>query len=252
MQKAASCLLLIASLLLSSCAKPQVVRKAEPEPYTGPVTIDVLKKSVGFGNVSSIKSLVDVSVFKDGEASGSLNGVLGYKAPSNMKVSMFGPFGLTVTELLMTSTVLQMHIPSKALLYEWKSSGISLSTLLDDHFIYAMEEKGDELYLYAFGDAEGGSGLFATYIFDRKYLLNRGIVFYRENKEAARISFGSFNGRVPEKTMVGFLNGSAMEITLREPEYDTDIPDGYFKQIPHADKKVLPFQDLLKRLAPKR
>ena len=245
-------LLLMSMILPLSCAKRQVARKAEPELYTGPVTIEVLKQSVGFRDVRSIKSLVDVKIFNNGETAGSLSGVFGYKSPGNTRVSLFGPFGLTVTELLITETILQMHVPSKALLYEGESTGISFSSLLDDRFMYTKEEEGKELRLYVFREQEGNHGLFAKYIFDKKNLLNRKIYFYRDGHEIAELNFNNYNGRVPEQTIITFQNGSSIQITLIEPEYDAEIPDKYFRQIPHKDNKILPFQDLFNRFAPMR
>jgi hypothetical protein len=90
------------------------------------------------------------------------------------------------------------------------------------------------------------------YLFDRTFLLNRKIIVYRSAEEAVTISFGNFNGKVPEQARLSFSNGTDMEITLQEPEYDTEIPGGYFSEIEHGDKQVLPFQELLKRFAPSR
>lgn len=252
MQRLALSVLLLSLIVLTACAQRPVAKRAEPELFTGPVTIEALKKSVGFRDVRSIKSLVNVSVFKDGEPAGRLNGVFGYTAPGNMRVSLFGPFGLTATDILITETILQMHIPSRALLYEGEASGISLSSLLDDRFIYTWEEEGGELFLYSFRDGETGNGLFAKYIFDKKYLLNRKIYFYRDGHEIAKIDFSAYNGRTPEQTTIAFQNRSAIEITLIEPEYDAEIPDEYFSPVTHEDKEILSFQDLFNRLAPIR
>jgi hypothetical protein len=57
---------------------------------------------------------------------------------------------------------------------------------------------------------------------------------------------------VPELIRLSFSNGTAMEVTFREPEFDTEIPDGFFSRIEHADNDVLPFQELLRRFAPNR
>jgi hypothetical protein len=90
------------------------------------------------------------------------------------------------------------------------------------------------------------------YLFDRTYLLNRQIIVYREGEEQVRIGFDGFNGSVPEKTRFSFANGTDMDIRLREPEYDTEIPSEYFREIDHNDNQVLPLQDLLKRFDPSR
>jgi len=246
--------MLAALLLTGGCApKKGVVRQPEAEPYTGPVTTEVLKRSVGFRDIRTIKALVDVKVFKKGEPAGSFNGVLGYKAPDAVKTSFFGPFGLTVMEMLATKDVLQVYIPPKNIMYEMLSPGISLSSLRNDNrSLYVMQEEGDFHALYVYNAADTTEGPLMKYLFDQTYLLNQKIVVYRSAEEAMTISFGNFNGTVPELARLSFSNGTDMEITFQEPEYDTEIPDAYFREIEHGDKQILPFQELLKRFAPSR
>jgi hypothetical protein len=239
--------------LAPGCApRKGVVRQSEAEPYTGPVTVEVLKRSIGFGDVKTIKALADVKVFRNGEPAGSFNGVLGYKAPDALKTSFFGPFGLTVMEMLVLREILQVYIPPRNTLYEMLSPGLSLSSLHDERFRFMMQEEGDFHALYAYPAAGTTEGPVMKYLFDRTYLLNRKIIIYRSAEEAATITFGSFNGKVPEQARLSFGNGTDMEITLQESEYDTEIPDDYFREIEHGDNRVLPFQELLKRFAPSR
>ncbi|NJD57643.1 MAG: hypothetical protein FIA94_14735 [Nitrospirae bacterium] len=246
--------MLAALLLFAGCAaKKEVVRQPKAGPYTGPVTIEVLKQSVGFRDIRTIKALVDVKVFRKGEPAGSFNGVLGYKAPDAVKTSFFGPFGLTVMEMLATKDVLQVYVPPKNILYETLSPGISLSSLRnDDRFLYVMQEEGDFHALYVYNAADTTEGPLMKYLFDRTFLLNRKIIVYRSAEEAMTISFGDFDGTVPGLSRISFSNGTDMEITFQEPEYDTEIPDAYFREIEHGDKQILPFQELLKRFAPRR
>ena len=239
-------------LLGSSCAKREVVRQPELEPYAGPVTVEALKSSIGFRDVKTIKALADAEIYKNGEPAGSFSGVFGYKAPDSLKTSFFGPFGLTVMEVLITRDLLQVSLPSKNVLYQMNSPEISFSALVNLSGRYEMQEEDDLYALYVYNNPDRSAGLVMKYLFDRTYLLNRRIIVYRDSTETVMIGFDRFNGKVPEKMKVSFNNGMDMEMELRESEYDTDIPDGYFAEIERLDKKILPLQELLRRFDPRR
>lgn len=242
----------IAVLLpLTGCgAKQALVRQPGLEPNSGPVTVEVLKKSIGFRDIKTIKALTDVRIFKNNEPAESFSGVFGYQSPDSLKTSFFGPFGITIMEFLIAKDMLQVYLPSQNKLYEMRSPEISFSSLLNGKFRYTMQEEGDSYVVLAYVSAEDAAAPSMKYFFDRIYLLNRRIIVYKEREEVVTIDFDGFNGKLPEKTKLSFNNGTEIRITLQEPEYDTDIPPEYFNEIEHTDKQVLPFQDLLKRLAP--
>jgi hypothetical protein len=237
--------------LSAGCApREEIVRQPEIEPYRGTVTVEVLKRSVGFGAVGTLKALTEVKVFSKGEPAGSFSGVLGYKAPDALKTVFFGPFGLTVMEMLISHELLQVYLPPKNALYEMKSPEVAFSSLMNnDRYLLAMQEEGDLYALYAYDRTDTSQGPVMKYLFDRTYLLNRRVILYRAAGGTVVAAFGNFNGRVPEQIRLAFSNGTDMEITLQEPEFDTEIPDEYFAEIEHGDKKVLPLQELLKRVA---
>jgi len=244
----------IAALLsLTGCgAKKELVRQPELEAYSGPVTVEALKSSIGFRDTKTIKALTDVRIFKNGEPASSISGVFGYQAPDSLKTSFFGPFGIIIMEVLIAKDMLQIYLPPKNMLYEMKSPEISFSSLMNGKFRYTMQEEGDSYVLLAYDSADIAAAPAMKYLFDRIYLLNRRIIAYKEGDEVITIDFDGFKGKVPEKTKISFNNSTEMHITLQEPEYDTDIPSGYFKEIEHTDKKVLPFRDILKRFDPKQ
>jgi len=241
-------LLVMAVLCLSlfSCAPKEVIRRAEPAPYEGMVTVEALQQSVGFGNVSTIKALAEVTVYKHGTNAGSMNGVVGYKAPRNMRIDLFGPFGLTVTELLISEDLLQVSLPQKNILYEWNDPEVSFTGLMKGRFRYEKAEEGDMHVLFAYAADRHNSDVSAKYYFDRTYLLNRAISLYKDGSEVITAEFDDFNGRVPERIKIMLSSGIAVNIALRESEFDSDIPDEYFKTIEHGDKQIKPFEKLLK------
>lgn len=242
----------LAMMLGTACAPKESVRKTELEPHTGAVTVEVLKNSIGFRETKTIKALTDVRIFKDGEPAGSFSGVFGYQAPDSLKTGFFGPFGITVMEFLIAKDMLQIYLPPKNILYEMRSPEISFSSLMNGKFRYSMQEEEGSYVLLAYDPAGTAAGPAMKYFFDRTYLLNRRIIVYKEGEAVMSIDFDGFNRKVPEKTKLSFGNSTEMHITLQEPEYDTEIPAEYFKEIEHTDKTVLPFQDLLKRFEPKR
>ena len=246
-------IVVIASLLtLTSCGSRELVRQPELEPYTGPVTVEVLRKSIGFRDTKTVKALTDVRIIRNNEPAGSFSGVFGYQAPNSLKTSFFGPFGITIMEFLIVKDMIQVYLPSRNILYEMISPEISFSSLMNGKFRYTMQEDGDFYVLLAFDSPEVAAAPVMKYFFDSTYLLNRRIIVYKEGEEVITIDFDGFNVRMPEKTRLSFGNSTEMHITLQEQEYNTDIPPGYFKNIEHNDKKVLPFQDLLKRFDPER
>lgn len=238
--------LFVISMSMFSCAPKEVLRRPGPGPYEGIVTIEALKQSVGFGNVKSIKALAKVTVYKQGSNEGSMNGVVGYKSPRQMRIDLFGPFGLTVTELLISGDLLQILVPQKNILYEWNSPEISFTGLMQGAFRYEMAEEGDMHVLFAYLADGENSEVAAKYYFDRTYLLNRAISLYKDGPEVIKAEFDDFNGRVPERIKITLSSGLAVNIALQEAEFDSDIPDEYFKTIEHGDKQIKPFEELLK------
>ncbi len=244
--------LILFCCLIFSCVKKEEIKRTEIVPYSGPVTVEALRQSIVFRNVKSIKALSEVTVYKRGEPAGSFSGVFGYKSPGYMRTSLFGPFGLTAMDLLVSKDLIQMYIPHRDTLYEWKSPEVSFNALLDSGFRYSMDEDEDAFLLYAYRYENSEPELATKYIFDRTYLINRSVIFYKDGMDFIKIDFTGFNGRIPERIRVLFHNGMAMDFLLREPEFDTDISDDYFVTIDHADKKVRPFQEILKRFDPNR
>ena len=240
----------VISLALFSCAKKEALRRTEIAPYQGTVTVGSLTQSIGFGNVSSVKALAEVSIARQGEYEGSLNGVFAYKAPGKIRLTLFGPFGLTMSDMVLSGELLQLFVPSKNTLYEWNSPEVGFSGLLNNRFRYEMGTEDDNYVLFAYKAGGPNADVAAKYFFDRVYLLNREICFYKDGSEFIKAELNDYNGRVPGRTKLTLSNGLVLEIALQEPEIGADIPDGYFSGIAHGDKKIKSFHELLKHYTP--
>jgi outer membrane lipoprotein-sorting protein len=231
-----------------SCAKREVLR-GELHPYEGPVNLDVLKQSAGLGNVESIKAFADVTVLRQNEKQSSLNGVFAYKAPGKMRINLFGPFGLTATEILISEGLIQLSIPSQNLLYEGNVPGVHFTGAMNGNFVYEMKEEADG-YILLGRSRQQETPVSAVYYFDRSYLLNRTMNIYRNGSDILKTVFSDFNGRTPERMRLAFANGLSLDIRLKEPELDSEIPDAYFSSIESAGKKVRSFQEIFRILLP--
>lgn len=239
-------------LTLVSCARKEAVRRTEPVPYDGAVTVDILKGSVGFGDVRTVKALAEVTILKKGKREGSLNGVFGFKAPGRIRLNLMGPFGLTVAEILISDNLLQFFLPAKNLLYEWNSPEVTFAGTMNTGFHYVMAKEHDHYLLRAFRSDGEASAIVVTYVFDRTYLLNRVISFSKDGTELIRAEFDDYNGRVPERTKLMLSDGLWLEIALQETEFDSDIADTYFAPIEGQDKEIRPFHEILQRFEPDR
>ncbi len=249
---AALFVIILLSPFLFSCAKKEVFRRAEVELHKGPVTVEMLRESAGFGKEKSIKALAKVVISKHGQPEGSLNGALGYKAPGKMRINLFGPFGLAVTEILITDALFQLYAPLKNVLYEWKSPEVTFTGLMNNGHGYEIAEDGDMYVLSVYGYNAPGADVAVKYFFDRSRLLNRSMSFYKDGTEVLKAEFDDFNGRIPERIKMSFSGGLVLDISMEEPEFDSDIPDEYFKPIEHGGKHIKSFQEVFKRFAPMR
>ena len=221
-------------------------------PFHGPATVEKLKQSIGFGDITEMKALAEVSITTQGENRGSLNGVFAYKAPGRMRVKLFGPFGLTMSEVVISNGLLQLSVPSKKALYEWSLPEIAFSALLNSRLRYEMETDGYLYVLVAYMPAVRNSEAVARYFFDRTYLLNRAICLYKNGTGVMGAEFSEFNGRLPERIRLTLSNGLELDIVLQEPEFTEGIPDEYFSSIKHEGMELKSFQEIFKDFAPLR
>jgi hypothetical protein len=244
--RAASLFLLVITLSLTGCAKRQVaapvVPSVEPEPYRGPVTVEVLKGSRAFEGITTLRSEVKARVFRHGEKEGTFKGIFAFRAPNNVRLKLLSPIGLTAMEMVITNGEMQMFVPHRDTLYEGPSPRLSMPA----DAVYGMEIEEDGYILYAFRPYANVMELMGKYSFQADTLRNTGVTIYRDGRRYMGVMFGDFSGRVPGVVSLSFFNGYIMDLELQEPEADVDIPEKFFAPIePTGDTQVVPLKFMM-------
>lgn len=247
-----NCLIILFLCLLSfSCTKKQIVKSIE-KPLEKTITVETLRDSIVFKEIKTLKSEVTVRAFKGEEITGRFNGVFVYMEPDSVNIRLFGPMGLNMTEVTITKGLFQVYIPYRNILFESRGIGTtwSFNNLLEVDFIYSLEEAEDKYILYVFKPHGNVAEIISKYAFKKHTLLNTSISFYDRGKQFMEIAFEDFSERIPRTMKIFFYHGFGMEITMKNPSLNTEIPEDYFKPISHNGKNVKPIQDLFLNLTP--
>lgn len=235
------------TILLFACTSAKVQDHSIIKPaIQEPVTISVLKKSQIFNNVITVKSEVSARAFKSDETIGNFSGVFTYSKPDKVNMRFFGPMGLNVMQISVSERLFQIFIPPKNTIYEWKTQ-MGFNSLLNDSFSYSMEESDDTYILNVFDKRELPVELISRYLFDKNSLHNKSILFYKNNKQFIKITFKDFVNNLPGVIKILFAAESGIEMTMKNPIVNQEIPNEYFKPIDHLGKEVKTIKDLFKK-----
>jgi len=249
MPRTHSFLLLALFLLVLSCAGTVKPPESPGEPaaadvYRGPVDLKILKDSVAFRHIESLRSQVGVTVYKDGgREEGSFKGIFAYKSPGMIRLRLLSPLGVTAMDMLVANGLLQVYIPHNGTLYEGEAP---LLNMPEDAF-YGMEVEKESYVLYAFKPSSGvRSGkvmqIAGKFTFHPLTLWNTGISVYKEGRRYVSLLLGDYAGRVPHFIRFSFPNGFVMEMALENPSVDEEVPGSYFDPISSRGKEVLPIE----------
>jgi outer membrane lipoprotein-sorting protein len=194
------------------------------------VTIEVLKGIIQKRAFKTVKATFDLSLYKDGEPRGEFQGVSAFKAPNMVTFKIFGPFGLTILDLIGKEGILQIYVPPKDELYIGnlpKNSSLIFS-VLDNSYLYAMEETEKSYILYLLRPDEGFLSISAKFFFDKIELKNREIDVLKDGKSQFRIEFNKFNNDFPLESTLFLPNGVFMIIKNKDVILDEPIPEELF------------------------
>jgi hypothetical protein len=227
---------------MSSCVERQAVLPPEMPQYRGQVDVDVLRDALAFKGVRSIKSEVDVAVYRKGDRLGRFKGIFAFRSPGSLRLRLLSPMGLTAMEVVMSGEFLQVHLSGKNALYEGKAPPFSMPA----NAFYGMEKEEGSYILYAFRPTGGVMTLTGKYSFDSGTLRNTGVTLYNDGRRYMGMLLGDVSSRgAPEFLRLSFFNGFVMEMTLKKPEVDAEVPDKYFTPIKRGGKSVYPIDLLL-------
>jgi outer membrane lipoprotein-sorting protein len=230
------------SLLSSSCAGKQAVRPVEaPRVFEGPVTINVLRDSVFFENIRTLKSEVEITVMRGGEKVGKFGGVFAYSYPDAMLLRVFDPFGLTAVEMVISGQSMQVFIPQSDSIYEGGIPSIGPPR----GSLFGMEEGRSGYTLYAFRQAGEELELLRKYSFNPS-LENTGVYVYGGGRLFIGMAMSDYRNSTPSTVKLSFFNGFTAEMTLEEPELNEDISPEHFMPVDPNGRRVFPL-DMLYR-----
>jgi outer membrane lipoprotein-sorting protein len=232
-------LALVAVLVISfSCAGPKI-QVPEPEPYEGPVDLEVLKDFKVLHGVTSIRSEVRVKVRRGKKKLGSLKGALLYHEPDYIRLRVYSPLGSDGVDIVHVNGLLQAYVPSNGVIYEGHTP------ITKEGLRYYMEEHEKKYTLVALKPEAWGTSIYAQYEYDRTTLLNKRVTVYEDGEQFAKMYFKDFLGAVPLRAKFELFGGYAMYIDLINPEVDVDIPPEYFEQMSHEGLQVLPLERIM-------
>lgn len=236
-------------LFIISCVKAPAVKQTEIKKITAPVTVELLKNSIVFKNLTSVKSEVSVKILHGEDSKGEFKGVFVYKNPDKTNIRIFGPMGLNAMQMNIAGAFLQIYIPPKNLIYEGMLP-LSAGDLSGPEYKYSFEELKNKYILYVFKNSGSFIELLGKYHFEKDTLFNTSAFFYYNGKQAMEITYSDFVKEVPQIIKMLFPNGSAMELTMKDPYLNTNIPDDYFRPVDKTGreiKNILEFFDKTKK-----
>jgi hypothetical protein len=243
-----SAILGIITILLVSCAPKWGFRPETGVPYEGPVTVDALRKSIVFNDLRAVRSEVKAKVLKQGISGGrdkkigKFKGVFLYLYPEHMRLRAYDPFGAPVMDMVSASGLTQVYFPGNGVLYEGSAPALGVP----DDALYEMKTYEDRYILIAH---ELGLDR-REYYFDPVTLRNTGMAVYMDGKRFLVADFAAFSGPAPMRIRLSFANGFIVEMELKKPAINGEVPLRFFDPIEHRDRTVLPLERLMRSSPP--
>ena len=247
-----SAILGIIAILLVSCAPKWGFRPETGVPYEGPVTVDALRKSIVFNDLRAVRSEVKARVLRQGISGerdkkiGKFKGVFLYLYPGHMRLRAYDPFGAPVMDMVSASGMTQVYFPGNGVLYEGRAQSIGVPDDALDDALYEMKIYEDRYVLIAH---ERGLDK-REYYFNPVTLRNTGMAVYVDGKRFMMADFAAFSGPAPMRIRLSFANGFIVEMELKKPAINGEVPLRFFDPISHGDMTVLPLERLMRSSPP--
>jgi len=226
-----------------SCAKRPALVPGDVLPPVSPgsVTVDMLKDSIAFKGMRSLKSEVSVRVTREGEGLGSYMGIFAYRAPGLMRLRLLSPLGITAMDVMVNDGMAQLYVPREKTIYEGRLPSLGPPR----NALFGMEFERDAYVLYAFKPGMEAMEIAGKYSFDPSTLQNTGVSLYSGGSRFIGAVLGEYEGNLPRYMRLSLDNDFVMEIAFKNPEAGAEVPEKYFSPIEAGDKRVLPLSRLL-------
>jgi hypothetical protein len=232
-------------LILFSCVPRKTFKIPSEE-----VTPSLLVQEISFDDIATITGSAGIRIFDNEEYEAYLTGVMNYRKPNSLSVSVFGPFGVTVMKMLLADGFLEIYVPKKDTLY---MTQLNVPFILPDSKMLARYEKviretDDDFILDLYDYENEKRVLRSRYYFDNETLINRRIDKYNSNSLVFSLVIDErTQDNIPSEFSV-IAGKSRFEVTAKDLLANIDIPEKAFSHMkaPH----VRPIQDFLRTLAP--
>jgi len=235
--------LIVFLLTLFSCAssKSQFVLSLDEAPaYEGPVTEEALRERLAMRGVDTLRANVGVKAKRGKKNLGTYRGRLVFRGPGSIRLRVYDAMGAAAMEALHSEGVIQVYLPREGVLYEGRAPSAQ------DGLTYTLRDNGGEYVLFALSSAGGSSTLHASYVFDRRTLLNKEANLFRYGERFLRIRFARYSKGIPRLSQLDFPGGYSVRLSLEEPEEGVELPPEIFEPVPHEGARVLPLERLIK------
>ena len=228
-------------MLLSACAPREAARRpVQPAPVPAVVTPEVLYARADLSGIRTIRAAMKVRIRQGGESRGSFSGILLYERPGRLNARLFGPFRMTVMEILFSRGLLQVFIPSRDILY---SGTIALNRLLPDHdmlerSVKVMRESDNAYLLYILEQSGTERRVQAVYRFNKTDLSWNGLDLYSGGKRQVRMEIFKTENRLPAEMDIN-INNTSFYLQLKDITLNRDLGEDYFMPLDASERYPL-------------
>ncbi len=243
-------------LLLYACAPKEAIQPEKPLPIPENITPEVLAERIDFSYVRTLRAALRVRIQQRNNAKGTFSGALLYSHPDRLNIRLFGPFRLTVMEILFNRGLLQVFIPSRDILY---SGTVAFKRLLPGHdtlegSVKFMKESDDVYLLYILDqedeetrDKLPGRRVMAVYSFNKTDLSWNALELYADGKRQVRMEIFKTENRLPTE-MVIYINDTSFYLQLKDITLNRDMGEDYFLPLDASER--YPLSLFLRNLEP--
>ncbi len=221
-------MIILLSSVLFSCVPSKEIRRPAV------VTPAMLLQRTNLKGIDAFRASVYIKAYEEDDYLGVYPGFLVFKRPDMLKLSMNGPFGIVLMEIVFLRGDLLLYMPSKDLAYKGTLSFKKL--LFTDEELLALDhrmEKRNSEYLLLFYKKARKDPL-VIYRFDTEHLSWRGFDLYNRGKRVLKVTINRLEGNLPVDFNVK-TGRYSLHISLSDTEINPSLKEGLFR-LPDSSK----------------